>query len=73
MYEVCKTISKTLNCFYNYLNGIKKKIMISFQKETEMPVVSSYILRLTLQHRALYCYLILSLWILILLGGKLLL
>ncbi|KAK9507568.1 hypothetical protein O3M35_007395 [Rhynocoris fuscipes] len=38
------------------------------KKEAEMSFFSSFILRLTVQHRALYCYLILSLWILILLG-----
>uniref|UniRef100_A0A0A9WWG5 2-phosphoxylose phosphatase 1 n=1 Tax=Lygus hesperus TaxID=30085 RepID=A0A0A9WWG5_LYGHE len=33
-----------------------------------MASLSSFILRLSLQHRALYCYLVLSLWILVLLG-----
>ncbi|CAA9998652.1 unnamed protein product [Nesidiocoris tenuis] len=35
-----------------------------------MASISSYVLRLSLQHRALYCYLMLSLWILVLLGGN---
>ncbi|KAL1139806.1 hypothetical protein AAG570_006783 [Ranatra chinensis] len=34
-----------------------------------MSLFPSYIFRLSLQHRALYCYLVLSVWIFVLLGG----